>query len=191
MGRGLHPGSRFGCQRQSPIECTAVLTFGQRKVAEKILIDLAKDIHGAVFGNVLKDAHNVGEQLGLFLRHQLGIYFFGENTVHFGVFTLNGFHRLFHQISLRRRVRCIIEIVVISALRKEKSAFLNGDLLACFLHAGTEALCILFLDLILVLLKQNIRIAKKDQAEDWLSVFVCSQVRTGTQHIRRMPQVIF
>jgi len=42
-----------------------------------------------------------------------------------------------------------------------------------------------------VLLEQNVRIAKENQAEDRLAVFVRRQVRTGTQYIRRVPQAIF
>ena len=172
------------------IEGPAVLTLCQGEVAEEVFIDLAEDINGAVFGDILENADDVGEQLRLLLRHELGVDLLGQHTLHLGIFPLDGLHGLFHQIGLLRCVRRVINKVIIGALWEEEAALFDRDLLAGFLHAGAEPLGILRVDLILVLLEQNIRIAKEDQAEDRLTVFVRRQMRTGTQHVRRMPEVV-
>ena len=183
----LHHIAHDGGRR---IEGSAVLTLRQGKVAEEVFIDLAKDVHGAVFGDILENADDVGEQLRLLLRHELGVDLLGQHTLHLGIFPLDGLHGLFHQIGLLRCVRRVINKVIIGALWEEEAALFDRDLLAGFLHAGAEPLGILRVDLILVLLEQNIRIAKEDQAEDRLTVFVRRQMRTGTQHVRRMPEVV-
>lgn len=173
------------------IEGPAVLTLCQGEVAEEVFIDLAEDINGAVFGDILENAHNVGQQLRLLLRHKLGVNLLGENAVHLRVLPFDGFHGLLYQISLLRCVRRVVKIVIVGALWEEEAALLDRDLFTCFLHAGAKPLCILRLDLILVLLEQDISIAKEDQAEDRLTVFVRRQMRTGTQHVRCMPEVVF
>ena len=150
----------------------------------------SENVNSAVFRNILENAHDAGEQLRLLLRHQLGVYFFGKHAVHFRVFFLNGLHGLLHQICLLCRVRRIVDEVIIGALREEEAALLDSDLLAGFLHAGAEPLGILCVDLVFVLFEQDIRIAKENQTEDRLTVFVRRQMRPAAQHIRRMPKVV-
>ena len=42
-----------------------------------------------------------------------------------------------------------------------------------------------------MLLEEHISIAEEDETEDRLTIFVSRQVGTSTQHIRRVPKIVF
>ena len=60
-GPALHHIAHDGGRR---IEGSAVLTLRQGKAAEEVFIDLAKDVHGAVFGDILENADDVESSSG-------------------------------------------------------------------------------------------------------------------------------
>ena len=105
MGSDPHHVANNGRRR---IECAAVLALRQRKVAEEVLIDLAENINGAVFRNVLEDANDVGKQLRFFFRDRPRLRNNENRFIRFATFTVTkeDAKRYLCKDSSRRRVHC-------------------------------------------------------------------------------------
>lgn len=75
-----------------------------------------------------------------------------------------------------------------------KKLLVTGDrtkYLYHILHDRSWSTVIFLIDLGIVLFEENIGITEEDETEDWLTIFVGSQVCSGTQNAGGMPKVIF
>ena len=177
--------------RGGSVECAAALSFAQGKIAKEILVDLAEKVYADIFGDVFEHTDNFAKQFGLLFGNQLSINLFGQHTVHLGVLFLDSLHRCFHQNSLLSGVRCLVNGVIIGAFGQEESAFFHGHIFIRLLHTSTFVLGIFLIYFLLVLLEKNVCITQEDKPQDGLSVFVGCKVCAGTQHIGRVPEVVF
>ena len=84
-----------------------------------------------------------------------------------------------------------------SELKKLKdNLWHSADMLRASAHLaankyGQPILGIFLIYFLLVLLEKNVCITQEDKPQDGLSVFVGCKVCAGTQHIGRVPEVIF
>ena len=176
--------------RGGGIEGTAVLTFLQGEVAQEEFINFTEEVNADIFGDVLEDADDFGEQFRLFLRHKLSVYFLGQNTGHFIVVLFNGGHGLFHKGGLVGIIRSVVDGIVICLRRQIETTNLDGNLLHGFFHTGAFEFVITSLNFLLVLLVKDVGITQENQTKDRLSVFIGSQVCARTKYIRGMPEII-
>ena len=177
--------------RRRSIKGSTTLTFRQGEVAKKIFVNLTEEIYVDILWNILEDTHDAAQQLRIFLWYQLSIHLFWQNILQFWISLFDSFHRLFHQDRLVGIIRCIVDSIEVSTFRKIESALLHSNVLIAALHASTFESFIFLVYFRFMLLEEHISITEKDKPKDRLPIFVWCQMGTRTQHICRVPKIIF
>ena len=173
------------------IEGSSTLTFRQSKVAKEVFVYLTEDVDADVLRNILEYPDDAAQQLWLLLWHQLPIHLFGQHPLHTRVLLFDSLHGTLHQQSLVGIIGRIVDKIEVSTFGEEEATLLHGYILVFSLHTRTFILVVLRIYLSLMLLEEHIGIAEEDETENRLTIFVSRQVGTSTQHISRVPKIVF